>query len=187
MVLTIQELYFTAWTNEELANLRIYPVAENPPEYDPFKKVSGHSFVKKKGKWQQVWNVTNFSPEEKAETLSSLRKNSENRINQNAENARRNFITSGSGQAMVYQAKEAEAQALLAGGEIGPHISAESKLKGLSPQELAKAIIARAKVWKEISAQIELVRMEAKAKLAQLSDPIKISEFPESLNWPKPE
>jgi hypothetical protein len=83
-----------------------------------------------------------------------------------AEDARRRYISPGTGQAMVYLQKLQEAQAYLKGlSEATPHLDLEAKAVGIEKADLASAIIQKAGEWMEKSSRIEAVRIKRKADI----------------------
>ena len=76
------------------------------------------------------------------------------------------FITNTASQPAVYLAKEAEAVAVLADPETPesatPHITLEAARTEQSRGSLAAVIVAQADAWRQISAQIEDIRLAAK-------------------------
>lgn len=85
-----------------------------------------------------------------------------------AERARLAHITGGVGQAMTYQAKAAEARAVLAAGEAAdpadyPLVSARAEVANITLAEAAQEIADRATAWQQLGAQIERAREAGKA------------------------
>ncbi len=105
-----------------------------------------------------------------AQTLSELKTELQNKVDADAEKVRLQYITAGSGQALVYELKEREAKALKAGGEIGPHLAAESRLRGLTVDQIADLILATAAGWRMISAEIDALRLATKDAIAIAPD-----------------
>ncbi|WP_444452578.1 hypothetical protein ACTTAI_16380 [Rhodobacter capsulatus] len=89
-------------------------------------------------------------------------------VNAAAEAARSRFVTPGSGQAMVYLEKQAEARAWLAAGEPDdltgyPHLAAEVGITAPTAYQLATIWLALAGIWLTASARIEPIRLSASA------------------------
>lgn len=87
------------------------------------------------------------------------------RIDSIAERKRSEYLTSGSGQAMVYEQKYTEAQLFLAnGGDVAsyPFIASESVARGISPTDFATLIVQKRNEWAQVGAQIEALRYTAK-------------------------
>lgn len=82
------------------------------------------------------------------------------------ETARLKIVTPGSGQAMVYQQKYEEALAFVANPAIDPlevpHIYGEIGITAPSAFEVAQVILNLRDMWREVSAQLEHVRLSAK-------------------------
>jgi hypothetical protein len=85
-----------------------------------------------------------------------------------AEAVRGQFITSGSGQAMTYLRKEAEARACLADQAApAPFLEAEALATGLTIGTIAQAVVDQADAWTVIGPRIEAARMAAKRAVDQ--------------------
>jgi hypothetical protein len=109
-----------------------------------------------------------------AAMLAHLRAASE-AIDAAAEQARARFITSGSGQAMVYQAKTAEAAAWLAANSPAdltgyPFIAAEVGITMPTAAELVALWQAMEAGWRQAAALIEAARMGGKIAVEQAAD-----------------
>jgi hypothetical protein len=92
-------------------------------------------------------------------------------IDAQAEVVRQSILTPGSGQAMTYQRKEAEARAWsLDDGSATPFLSAEASARGMTIADLAAEIIQLADAWVAIGAAIEGLRMGAKAAVGRAAN-----------------
>jgi len=80
-------------------------------------------------------------------------------IDAEAERVRLTHITGGAGQALAYQAKSAEARAILADDQPDPAaypmVSARAEVAGITLQAAAQQIAARAAEWQQLGAAIE--------------------------------
>jgi hypothetical protein len=98
--------------------------------------------------------------------LATLKADALRRIDASAEDFRLQFLTPGSGQAMAYQQKLAEARAKLADPSIAdaeiPHIISEAEATGMSKADKAAQIVATFEAWQQISAVVEGKRAAAK-------------------------
>ncbi|MEG3084818.1 hypothetical protein U1707_14285 [Sphingomonas sp. PB2P12] len=100
--------------------------------------------------------------------LGTLRAAMAQRIDVEAERVRMSVLTSGSGQAMTYQRKEAEARAWTDDATTQtPFLSAEADARGMAIADLAAEVIQNADVWTTIGAAIEGLRMGAKAAVGR--------------------
>lgn len=100
--------------------------------------------------------------------LAVLRAHCAAGIDAEAEKVRGRFLTDGSGQAMTYQRKEAEARAWTVDQKTAtPFLSAEAKARGMAIADLATEVITLADTWVRIGSAIEGLRMGAKAALAK--------------------
>jgi hypothetical protein len=94
------------------------------------------------------------------------------RIDAEAGEARKRFITSAAGQELTYQRKEAEARAWLASGApalVGtdfPFLAAEAAATGQDVGAAAAAIVAAADLWSAVGSAIEGARIAAKRAVA---------------------
>lgn len=101
-----------------------------------------------------------------------------------AEAYRLKWITPGSGQAMVYQEKAAQARAVLA-GEPGtyPLIEAEIGITGDTAEEVAQIVLATAAQWTTIAAAIEATRLATKRAIDQATSEHQIKQLVEDLSF----
>lgn len=102
--------------------------------------------------------------------LVPLQKAAVKAVDMAAEAMRGNFITAGSGQAMVYQQKKLEAEMYMANNAIDvntiPHIVEEAMMNGYTNYQQAYIVLYMADQWKYISAIIEQQRLLAKNNVA---------------------
>lgn len=84
-----------------------------------------------------------------------------------AEVERHRYITSGSGQAMTYQAKAAEAMryADTEGAGEYPFLSMEVGITGATLADVAAVVLNMHNQWQAIGGQIEQARLSAKAQI----------------------
>jgi hypothetical protein len=105
-------------------------------------------------------------------------------IDAQAEAVRSQFITPGSGQAMTYLNKQAEALAYLADdGASVPMLQAEAAAIGVTIADLAAVVVAQAEAWLLVGGRIEAARRAAKIAVnaaANLND-IKAAS---QVDWP---
>lgn len=129
--------------------------------------------------------IINLDPD-----LDTARGDAKWKIDQAAEQERALYITTGDGQAMVYQRKEAEARAFLDDPLIDPakipHIVSEANMQGKTFAEIAQLIIDMADAWMNISALIEGTRLKAKADVESATSLEEIRTAAE-VSWPKPQ
>jgi hypothetical protein len=99
--------------------------------------------------------------------LTPLRTAAEQEIDATAEAVRGLFITSGSGQSMVYTQKEKEAELVTADPDVSPaivpHIVLEAQLNGLTLLDQAAIVLTMAHQWRELSSHIEVARLAGKS------------------------
>lgn len=120
--------------------------------------------------------------------IPALRQATLARIDAAAEAARMGFVTPGSGQAMVYLAKEAEAERYLADPAPDPAryrlLAAEVGITAPDLPGVAAAVSGLAAGWREAAAAIEAIRLSAKQTVMTLEDPAALGDFPGSIVWP---
>lgn len=105
-----------------------------------------------------------------AQTIEAARTEAIQKIDENAEAARLRYITGGSGQAMTYQQKAAEAAAALAATDPDPAdyplIVAEIGITAPTLLEVATVIDGAYQQWRVVGAAIEALRLGGKAAVA---------------------
>jgi hypothetical protein len=124
-----------------------------------------------------------------ATDIGGLRAAMKDGVDADAEACRLRYLTRGAGQAMVYQQKAAEADALLAaGGEADPAdypiLAASVGVEADTLQAVAELVIATRSQWTQIAAQIEAVRLSAKRDLDATSDPLELRRIRKEAQWP---
>jgi len=106
--------------------------------------------------------------------IAAVREQHLAKIDREAEATRGQYITLGSGQAMVYQQKLLEARLVTADPEIEPneipHVVMEAMDEGVTVAAKAAEIIATADAWTFISAEIERRRLSAKRAVRAAQD-----------------
>lgn len=107
-----------------------------------------------------------------------------------AETQRLRWITPGAGQAMTYQGKLAEAEACLRDPkepteENYPLLSAELGLRAATLREIAQNVVAIYRGWVRLAADIERVRLVAKADIRAAKSPEEIRSILERIVWPE--
>jgi hypothetical protein len=129
--------------------------------------------------------------------LSGARAAAIEAVNAQAEIERQKWITPGAGQAMVYQAKAAEATAFLARyatqadaasatASDWPMISAEVGITASDLWGVASTIVAIQTQWLAVAAQIETARLGAKAQIDAAVSLEAIAAVPGGITWPSP-
>ena len=115
-------------------------------------------------------------------------------IDSQAEMARSYFITSGSGQSMVYISKMIEAEKFkveIDGGitpnpEDFPLMNGRAKRLNLTLLQVSEEWKQKSKEWLEVAAEIEDLREEAKEKIKSASLSLDIQTTMDNITWPKP-
>lgn len=101
--------------------------------------------------------------------LEELRASAKAAVDVSAEAYRLTYITPGAGQAMAYQQKLAEAKAYLADTNLTaaecPHIFAEMGITGATAEAVAQVVTEMHAAWQVKSAEIERLRLAAKAAI----------------------
>lgn len=106
------------------------------------------------------------------EDLTLDRAEARRRIDETAEAVRLTWITPGSGQAAVYQRKADEARRWMAQGAAGapyPLLDASIGIEGPDRATIAGLVIAQETAWLGIAAQIEALRLTAKAAIGAVT------------------
>ena len=125
-----------------------------------------------------------------AKDLAPLKAEALRRIDAAAEQARAAWITPGSGQALVYQAKAAEAGRYLAASpppadlSSYPLLAAEVGLTAPNALALAQVWQRMDGDWTAAAARIERARLEAKRAMDEARTP---DEIARAAAWPKRE
>lgn len=112
----------------------------------------------------EVWDGTEFVASDAA--LQAIHAD----IDRQAEKIRAGIITTGSGQAMTYLRKEAEARAWLADNNAAaPFVEAEAAVIGRTIAEVAQIIVDQADAWLVVGPRIEAARIAAKRAVSEAS------------------
>jgi hypothetical protein len=111
------------------------------------------------------------------------------RVDQFAEQIRLQYVTPGSAQAMVYQAKLAEADRWDANGNPAdltgyPLIAAEVPLTAATAADLVATWRGMQTQWLAIAAQIEATRLTAKRDIGLAADVAGVKAILDNIDWP---
>jgi hypothetical protein len=102
-------------------------------------------------------------------TLDALKLTLVTQVDTQAENTRLLWITPGSGQALTYEAKRAEADRIVTDPapqpDAYPLLAAEIGVTADTLEAVATLVRARAAVWTDVAAQIEGLRLRAKSSV----------------------
>lgn len=156
------------WSEAELATIGVYPIIETSvPE--------GHRSTGSALHWDaEAKTVTRVHATEPvpAGDLAAIKRSLKSDIDAQAETERARYITPGSGQAMTYQAKAAEAIRYHEASGAGeyPLLSAEIGVTGATLGDVAATVIAMHNQWLLMGAQIERARLSAKAAIEAAED-----------------
>lgn len=109
------------------------------------------------------------------------------RIDEEAEARRLDFLSPGAGQALAYRAKLAEAEAIAAGAAPDParhpFVRAEAEALGVDPAARAAEIVAAAGAWSAAGAAIEAARHKARAAVAAARGDAAAMEKAAAVDW----
>ncbi len=159
--------------------------ASRPAEQPGVVAVEGAP-VRVAGEWWQSWTVR---PETGAE-LAAAKAAATAEVDRQAEATRRLYITPGSAQALVYEAKRHEALALADDQSPDPAdyplLVAEVGITAATLAEVGAAVLAMATQWRAIAAQVERVRLTAKASIAGANSIAAVRAASTGLAWPAP-
>lgn len=115
--------------------------------------------------------------------LDPVRQSLSAKIDAEAETIRGQYITTGSGQAMTYLAKQAEAAAFLTdSGASTPFLTAEAAATDTTVAELAAVVSANAAIWESAGAKIEAARRCAKIAV-EAADNIAAMHAASQIDW----
>lgn len=165
------------WPVEALARIGVYPVHETGVQ-------AGHRSTG----WSLAFDgetVTRVHASAPVD-LSGLKVALRAQIDAAAEAERGRYITPGSGQAMTYQAKAAEAARFMADAGAGdyPLLAAEVGITGETLTEVAGVVAAAHARWLAIGARIEAARLAAKAAVDVAPDETTARAVTPA--WPEP-
>lgn len=131
--------------------------------------------------------------------LDTLKARFKAKVDADAEAARLRFITPGSGMAMTYQEKHAQARAVDGLGEEAanalseperidqfPTLSASVGIEAPTLWGCAQIVIARYEYFADISAVIERSRLQGKKSISDASDAAAVQAAYEAITWPSP-
>lgn len=110
------------------------------------------------------------------------------RLDAEAEAVRARYITVGSGQAMTYMAKAAEAAAAVAEEDPEPAdyplLSAEVGITAATLAEVAAVVLAAHRDWQVMGAAIEAARLGGKAAVMAAEDAVAAAAAAAAVSWP---
>jgi hypothetical protein len=125
-----------------------------------------------------------------AADMTAYRQSARAEVDRQAEAARRNWIASGAGQALVYLAQWGEAAAILADPDPQPAaypLAAGRALRqGSTLGDVAAGWQATADAWLAAAAAIEAVRETAHDAIAAAGEPAAVDAVLAGLVWPVP-
>lgn len=121
-------------------------------------------------------------------TLPEIKTILKDEIDQEAESVRKQFITSGSGQAMTYQQKADEALAYHNGPDRNPEhyplLSAEVGITADSLDGVSQVVLASFRLWQGIGAVIESERLRAKKHIDEADTESQARSARAHVAWP---
>lgn len=119
--------------------------------------------------------------------LEALRAQALAQIDRQAEATRLRHITPGAGQALTYERKRAEAEALgrdpAPTAEAYPFLAAEIGITADTLSGVAQLVQQRAADWTRIATAIELARLGAKQRVQNATTPREIRQA-QMVEWP---
>lgn len=122
--------------------------------------------------------------------LPALRAAARERVDAEAEVARLRYVTPGAAQQLVYAAKRGEAERLLYADTSPspasyPMLSAEVGITAPTLRGVATVVLETAAAWLAAAAEIERLRLTAKAAIASATSESAISAAA-AVDWPQP-
>lgn len=146
-----------------------------------------------------AWLAEGNVPEPMPVDVSAEKAAYQKKIDADAETARLQFITPGSGMALTYQEKFAQAQAVAQMGaaaanalaaqdreEQFPTLSASVGIEAGTLYDCAQLVLARYAVFAQASLAIERARLAGKAAVAAAQDLTAARAAYEAVTWPTP-
>jgi hypothetical protein len=131
--------------------------------------------------------------------LDVMKSKLKTRVDYDAETCRLLYITPGSGQAMTYQEKHAQARAVNDLGETAanalteaerveqfPTLSASVGIEASTLWGCAQLVIQRYEMFADVSALIERARLQGKKNISDASDAGQAQAAYEAITWPTP-
>lgn len=117
--------------------------------------------------------------------LEQAKASTAQRVDMTSESLRLQYITQGNAQALVYLAKELEAQAYAAnpGGSF-PLLEASVGIEGDTVGAVADFVAKTAGQWKAIAATIERLRLGAKSKIKAATTVEEVLAVFQAISWP---
>ena len=107
-------------------------------------------------------------------TINDIKVAAKHAIDAAAGQARARYITTVPGQEATYMLKERQAREYAAAGypaaSVPPLVQVEADAFGITPQQAADEIIAKADAWIALAAKIEYARRSGKAEVDAASD-----------------
>lgn len=120
--------------------------------------------------------------------LNVVKKLYKSEVDTAAETERLNYITPGTGQAMTYQQKVAEAQAFKAASNPKPVdypiLASEAGITAPTLSEVADTVLNAYYQWQQIGAMIEAIRLGAKRDIDASTTEAAAREIVEAIIWP---
>lgn len=131
----------------------------------------------------KMWNAKTAEPD-----LAAIKAAAKTQIDEAAELARLKYITPGSGQAMTYQQKAAEAAACIVDEDPQPEryplLAAEVGITASTLAGVALVVSQANAQWAVIGAAIEAARLGAKAAVDAAIDAPAVYAVAETIVWP---
>lgn len=171
-------------TEDELAMLG-YDLVEvpPPPPLSPGQTHGVAALSRGEGGWRLGTPVVDRPPE----PVEAVRARARIQVDGAAETARMAWITPGSGQALSYLRKAAEARDHVAGGPgPWPHLEAELGTTAATLAEVAAVVLTTEAGWARASARIEAIRLAAKRAIDRAEDAAAVDAVVAAIAWPTP-
>lgn len=126
----------------------------------------------------------------KPELLSVIKVALRQHVDAQAEVERLKYITPGTGQAMTYQQKVAEAQSYKSATNPNPEnypiLASEVGITAPTLSEVADTVLAAYRQWQQIGAMIEAIRLGAKRDIDASVTEAAARAVVDSISWPQP-
>ena len=156
------------------------------PAEQPGVVVEEAAPVRVAGEWWQSWSVR----AETAGEIAAAKAAATAEVDSQAEVTRLLYVTPGSAQALVYEAKRHEAISFMADQSPDPAdyplLGAEVGITAATLAEVADAVLAMAAQWRSVAAEIERLRLGAKAAISAATTISAVRAASSGIAWPAP-
>lgn len=168
-----------------------WPVVQDERPTDPTKVVVGSTFEVGQSEVLEHWVTQDLDADEQARRLVEAKVAAKRSVDEQAEQFRLRVVTPGAVQQIIYIRKADEAISLLANytpenpppaGKF-PLMEAEVGYTGATIFDVATVVKAKSDLWTGLAAQVETIRLSAKAQIDEATTPAQAYACT-ILSWP---